>query len=89
MPIGYNTNLVKPEVGGQDRQGASELFGQYSHVNLPDVKDKAGRMPLSQIKLLKADPIAQEAATEEIKREYSKYFVIRCMFLEKCEPVFG
>jgi len=46
-------------------------------------------MPLSQIKLLKADPIAQEAATEEIKREYSKYFVIRCMFLEKCEPVFG
>ena len=42
----------------------------------PDVKDKAGRMPLSQIKLLKADPIAQEAATEEIKREYSKYFGI-------------
>jgi hypothetical protein len=48
--------------------------------------DKAGRMPLSQIKLLKADPIAHEAATEEIKREYSKYFghVPR-----KWEPVFG
>jgi iron(III) transport system substrate-binding protein len=42
----------------------------------PDVKDKPGRTPLSQIKLLPADPIAQEAATEEIKKKYAEYFGI-------------
>jgi len=42
----------------------------------PEVKDKAGRTPLSAIKLLKSDPVAQEAATEEIKKKYSEYFGI-------------
>jgi iron(III) transport system substrate-binding protein len=40
----------------------------------PEVKDKAGRVPLSQIKLLPSDPVAQEAATQEIKKKYSQYF---------------
>jgi len=40
------------------------------------VKDKAGRTPLSAIKLLLSDPVAQEAATEEIKKKYSQYFGI-------------
>jgi iron(III) transport system substrate-binding protein len=42
----------------------------------PDVKEKFGRTPLSAIKLLPSDPIAQEAATEEIKKKYSEYFGI-------------
>jgi iron(III) transport system substrate-binding protein len=42
----------------------------------PDVKDKPGRTPLSQIKLMKTDPEAQEKATEEIKKKYSDYFGI-------------
>jgi iron(III) transport system substrate-binding protein len=42
----------------------------------PEVKDRAGRVPLSQIKLLPSDPVAQEAATEEIKKKYSQYFGI-------------
>jgi iron(III) transport system substrate-binding protein len=42
----------------------------------PEVKDKPGRVPLSKIKLLPSDPIAQEAATEEIKKRYSEYFGI-------------
>jgi len=42
----------------------------------PEVKDKAGRTPLSAIKLLLSDPVAQEAATEEIKKKYSQYFGI-------------
>jgi iron(III) transport system substrate-binding protein len=42
----------------------------------PDVKDKPGRTPLSKIKLLPSDPVAQEAATEEIKKRYSEYFGI-------------
>ena len=42
----------------------------------PGVKLKAGRMPLSAIKLLPSDPEAQEKATEEIKKKYAKYFGI-------------
>jgi iron(III) transport system substrate-binding protein len=42
----------------------------------PDVVDKPGRVPLSKIKLLPSDPIAQEAATEDIKKKYSEYFGI-------------
>ena len=42
----------------------------------PDVKEKAGRTPLSAIKLLPSDPMAQEAATEELKKKYSEYFGI-------------
>jgi iron(III) transport system substrate-binding protein len=42
----------------------------------PEVKDKSGRTPLSAIKLLPSDPVAQEAATEEIKKKYSQYFGI-------------
>jgi iron(III) transport system substrate-binding protein len=44
----------------------------------PEVKEKEtpSRVPLSKIKLLPSDPIAQEAATEEIKKKYSEYFGI-------------
>jgi len=42
----------------------------------PDVKLKQGRVPLSQIKILPSDPVAQEAATEEIKKKYAEYFGI-------------
>ena len=42
----------------------------------PDVKLQPGRTPLSQIKILPSDPVAQEAATEEIKKKYSQYFGI-------------
>lgn len=42
----------------------------------PEVTEKAGRTPLSQIKLLPSDAEAQEAATEEIKKRYTQYFGI-------------
>ena len=42
----------------------------------PDVKEKAGRTPLSAIKLMKSDPEAQEKQTEEIKKRYAEYFGI-------------
>jgi iron(III) transport system substrate-binding protein len=38
------------------------------------VKDKPGRVPLSQIKVWKDDPAAVEAQSEELKRHYSLYF---------------
>jgi iron(III) transport system substrate-binding protein len=40
----------------------------------PDVTLKAGRKPLSEIKLMRSDPEAQEPLMESIKRSYSKYF---------------
>lgn len=40
----------------------------------PDVKEKAGRTPLSQIKLLHSDPVALESEIETIKSNYEQYF---------------
>ena len=40
----------------------------------PDVKLKAGMKPLSEIKVLTADPAAQEKAVDEIKKKYAEYF---------------
>lgn len=42
----------------------------------PEVKEKAGRTPIAAIKLMPSDPVAQEVATEEIKKKYSQYFGI-------------
>ncbi|MFL5313043.1 MAG: ABC transporter substrate-binding protein [Myxococcales bacterium] len=40
------------------------------------VKDKAGRKPLRQIKLMKDDPVAVEKQADDIKARYSKYFKV-------------
>ncbi len=40
------------------------------------VKDKAGRKPLREIKLMKDDPAAVEKQADEIKARYSKYFKV-------------
>jgi len=61
-------------VSRETQQYLSDVAGLRSFH--PDVKLKAGRTPLSQIKLLPSDPVAQEAATEEIKKKYAQYFGI-------------
>ena len=38
------------------------------------IKEKAGHTPLSSLKLLKADPAAVQAQSEEIKARYAKLF---------------
>jgi len=40
----------------------------------PEVKDKPGRTPLSQIKLMKSDPEAQDRETDTIKKKYAEFF---------------
>ena len=40
----------------------------------PEVKLPAGMKPLSEIKVMKADPAAQEKQTKEIKKRYAEYF---------------
>jgi iron(III) transport system substrate-binding protein len=61
-------------VSRETQQYLSDVAGLRSFN--PDVKLKAGRTPLSQIKLLPSDPVAQAAATEEIKKKYAEYFGI-------------
>jgi iron(III) transport system substrate-binding protein len=40
----------------------------------PDVREKPGRRPLAEIKLMKDDPAAVEAQLEQIKQAYARYF---------------
>jgi iron(III) transport system substrate-binding protein len=40
----------------------------------PDVKLPESMKPLSEIKVLKSDPVAQEKAADEIKKKYAEYF---------------
>jgi iron(III) transport system substrate-binding protein len=40
----------------------------------PEVTDKPGRIPLSQIKLLRVDPTELEGAIETIRAKYAEYF---------------
>jgi len=55
---------------------AQQIFvDAFAHRSVHgQVKERPGRTPLSDLKLLKADPAAVLAATEEIKARYSKIF---------------
>ena len=41
---------------------------------IPQVKEKPGRKPFSEIKKMKDDPAAVEKMSEQIKARYSKLF---------------
>jgi iron(III) transport system substrate-binding protein len=44
------------------------------HSPHPQVKPKAGRTPLSAVKLIRSDPAAVEAESEDVKARYAKLF---------------
>ena len=51
------------------------LVDGFAHRSFhAQIKEKAGHMPLSALKLLKADPAAVQAQSEEIKARYTKVF---------------
>jgi iron(III) transport system substrate-binding protein len=54
------------------QQLLADGFGLRSFHRL--VKEKPGRTPLSNIKLMRSDPAAVEAQSEDIKARYSKLF---------------
>ena len=54
------------------QQNNSDVGGLRSFHK--EVKEKAGRTPLSQIKLLNPDPVALEKQVETIKKKYEEYF---------------
>jgi iron(III) transport system substrate-binding protein len=55
---------------------AQQIFvDDFAHRSFhAQVKEKPGRTPLSAVKLLKADPVAVLAQTEEIKARYARIF---------------
>jgi iron(III) transport system substrate-binding protein len=54
------------------QQANSDVGGLRSFHK--EVKEKAGRVPLSQIKILLPDPAALESQVETIKKKYEEYF---------------
>ncbi|MDB5880695.1 MAG: putative type Fe3+ transport system, periplasmic component [Ramlibacter sp.] len=54
------------------QQSNSDVGGLRSFHR--EVKEKAGRVPLAQIKLLNSDPVALEGQVETIKKKYEEYF---------------
>jgi iron(III) transport system substrate-binding protein len=51
------------------------LVDEFAHRSFHAlVKERAGQTPMSSLKLLKADPAAVQAASEEIKARYAKFF---------------
>src|SRR6201997_1462552 len=56
-------------------EGQQMLVDEYAHHSFhSQVKEKPGRQPLSALKLLKSDPAAVLAQSEEIKARYAKLF---------------
>jgi iron(III) transport system substrate-binding protein len=51
------------------------LVDEFAHRSFhAQVKARAGQTPMSSLKVLKSDPAAVQAASEEIKARYSKLF---------------
>ena len=56
-------------------EGQQLLVDEFAHRSFHgQVKQKAGRQPLSALKLLKSDPAAVLAEGEDIKARYAKLF---------------
>jgi iron(III) transport system substrate-binding protein len=56
-------------------EGQQMLVDEFAHRSFhSQVKEKPGRQPLSELKLLKSDPAAVLAQSEEIKARYAKLF---------------
>jgi iron(III) transport system substrate-binding protein len=58
-------------------EGQQLLVDNFAHRSFhAQVKEKPGRTPLSELKLLKSDPAAVLAQSEEIKARYSRLFKV-------------
>ena len=58
-------------------EGQQLLVDNYALRSFhPQIKERSGRPPLSSIKLLKSDPVAVLAQSEDIKARYTKLFKV-------------
>ena len=57
------------------REAQQMLVDEFAHRSFhAEVKPRAGQKPMSEIKMLKSDPAAVQAASEELKAHYAKVF---------------
>jgi iron(III) transport system substrate-binding protein len=57
------------------REAQQMLVDEYAHRSFhAEVKPRAGQKPMSDIKMLKSDPVAVQAQSEDIKARYAKLF---------------
>ena len=66
--------LVSWIMSGEGQSFIVNLSGQYAANK--QVKPKAGRPLLSQVKTLKEDPAEVEKQADQIKAQYAKYFKV-------------
>ena len=51
------------------------LVNEFAHRSFhAEVKPRAGQKPMSEVKMLKSDPVAVQAASEDLKARYAKVF---------------
>jgi iron(III) transport system substrate-binding protein len=59
------------------REAQQMLVTEFAHRSFHDeVKPHPGQKPMSEVKMLKSDPAAVEAASEELKAHYAKVFKV-------------
>jgi iron(III) transport system substrate-binding protein len=57
------------------REAQQMLVDEFAHRSFhAEVKPRAGQRPMSEVKMLKSDPVAVQAQSEEIKARYAKVF---------------
>ena len=57
------------------REAQQMLVDEFAHRSFhAEVKPRPGQKPMSEVKMLKSDPVAVQAASEEIKAHYAKLF---------------
>jgi iron(III) transport system substrate-binding protein len=57
------------------REAQQMLVDEFAHRSFhAEVKPRAGQKPMSEVKMLKSDPVAVQAQSEEIKARYAKVF---------------
>ncbi|HET7886053.1 MAG TPA: extracellular solute-binding protein [Bradyrhizobium sp.] len=57
------------------REAQQMLVDEFAHRSFhAEVKPRAGQKPMSDVKMLKSDPVAVQAQSEEIKARYAKLF---------------
>ena len=86
MADGNEYNLIQLKEKGEPveivypAEGTPLIVGPLDYGGLRSVhalvKDKPGRKPLAEIKLMEDDPAAVEQQAEEIKARYTKYFKV-------------
>ena len=59
----------------QQPEAQQMLVDEFAHRSFhTEVKPRAGQKPMSEVKMLKSDPVAVQAASEDLKARYAKVF---------------